>query len=717
MRQDSRSREAVRTRWLLLAAGLFALLALLGVASAPTAADAIQVTPLPPVENPDGRAGACFSYYPNDPSGYHPYLQRVHDAGSRWDRFDFIWPSIEQHNNEWHFDAYDDLVDDLDSAGINIVGILLWTPDWAATSGTHGLSAAGLGERPRGWYAPTPGSRANLVPQSTSAASSPPTGLELDWNDPGNHWGDFVYNVVSHYGDRVKHWEMWNEPEWTYFWTGTSTDYARLLKVGYQATKAACSDCTVLFGGLHYWASPDYYKWVLNTLNDDPAALENNFFFDAMSVHLYSRSANTYDVINDIRAGMTARVSDHPIWLTETGVPVWGDGEVPYKPKYDYAATQQEAAAYAIQSYASSWASGVEKYFFFRTNDADMGEYFGLIRNDGSLRSAYVAYQVATTYLVTPTMATRWTYDDGTRRVTLWGTPRGKVSVIWNTTPTTHTFDYPAILPTATLVDRLGVTQTITATDGVYPLALAGATANLVTDPEDYFIGGEPYLVIEADTEDPSIPTVQPLPTTTYSYTVAISCTAHDDLAGMWGYELQWREGAGAWNEWSGIHSAPVLFSSGQHDRAYCFRVRAWDRAGNHSEWAGSEPCTTLDLEREVRFNLEGVFGDENGNEQWDSDRGEVALAELALRFVNAAGVDVVSPTVGSSWAFTTTLMAGEYTLIVEPADWPSLPPGWLPRRESVSIEPGEPADEIHWQIGLLRHRSSALLPIIARED
>ncbi|MFO7743121.1 MAG: hypothetical protein R6X31_12485 [Anaerolineae bacterium] len=498
------------------------LLTVVGVAPDSTAAGLGEVGPEGTVTGLDRRAGTCYSYY-TDGGSERPYMPLAYEAGSRWDRFDFVWPRFEPKEGKWSGEtvkAYDAVVGDLKAAGFSLVGILLWTPDWAATSGASTLSVPETGGRPPGWYAPAPGAVDSLGPMSTArAASSPPKGLYQPWDDwtsedgdPANTWGRFVYRLVEQYSDRVKHWEMWNEPEWEYFWTGTSSDYARLLKVGYQATKAACSDCQVLFGGLHYWAKPNYYKWVLNALKDDPQGAANNYFFDVMSVHLYSRSANTYDVVNEIRSEMKARVSDHPIWLTETGVPLWGDSGVPiYKPKYDYAATPEEAAAYVIQSYANAWAAGVERYLFFRTHDADMpdlsAEYFGLIRNNRSLRPAYAAYKVATTYLVSPSEVTSWSYSSGARRVTLWGTPWGKVSVVWNTTPNGMTFEYPAIEPMARLVDPRGGEQLIEPKDGVYRLSLPGATANL-EGTADYYIGGDPYVIVEADGGVPEVRTV-----------------------------------------------------------------------------------------------------------------------------------------------------------------------------------------------------------------
>jgi len=581
------------------------LLALLALASGSSAAGPGQVAPLPPIATADGRAGVCYSYYPG-PSG-RPYLPLVRDAGSRWDRFDFIWPNIEPTSNSWFFDAYDDLVDDMSDLHMNVVGILLWTPDWAATPRQRARPQSRRVRAPSDWYAPS-----LMAPQAPSTLSpSPPQGLFEEWDDwtttdgdPINYWGRYVHTVVSRYSDParfgtpVKHWEVWNEVDdgaWDYFWTGSESEYAQLLKVGYLATKAACSDCTVLYGGLLFWADQQYYERVLDILNDELDAQASNYYFDVMSVHLYSRSSTVYDIVEHVRSRVRTHVGDHPIWLTETGVPVWDDASVDPDPsKYDHAATEEEAAHYIIQSYANGRASGIERYLFFRANDEDMVEYFGLMRNDRSFRPSYVAYQVASGYLVTPTMVTNWTYGDGTRRVTLWGTPRGKVSVVWNTEPTSHVFEYPAILDRAWKVDGEGAAQLITATGAHYSLHLPGATASLVTNSEDYFIGGAPYLIIEEDTSRPSRVHVDPLPSITPSTTIPITCEASDTGAGIWGFELNVREAEGTWAKWGHIHSSPIAFTDGRAGVRTCFRVRAWDRAGNVGSWGDAERCTTV---------------------------------------------------------------------------------------------------------------------------
>jgi hypothetical protein len=464
----------------------------------------------------------------------------------------------------------------------------------------------------------------------------------------------------------VTYWEVWNEPEWSYFWTGTSADYAQLLKVGYRATKAACSSCQVLFGGLHYWMDTSYYRQVLAHLAQDPMAPANNYFFDAMSVHLYSRSSSIYDEVQHIRDGMAAySAGDHPIWLTETGVPVWDDGAVDPDPvKYDFAATQDEAAAYVIQSYANGWAAGIERYLFFRTHDENMGEYFGLVRNDYSLRPSYVAYQVAATYLISPTFVTRGLVG-AHRDVTLWDTPHGKVSVLWNEGPASGVYTLPAALPTATLIDRRGVTGTITATAGVYTFTLPGATANRTYPNEgDYFIGGDPLLVVEAEVfDEPPTSTVDTLPATVYTTTFAVTWQGHDDESGVWFYDVQVRDGeSGEWVDWH--LSTPLTSSrfSGQHARTYYFRSRAIDGVGNREDWpAQPQAHMTFDLASTFYFTAGMFFADEDRDALWDTpitETGEITLTGVALQMFDVAGRDVISPTV--SGAFTATVFAGQ---------------------------------------------------------
>ncbi len=626
-------------------------------------AEVVAVTPLPPVGETDGRAGACYSNYYEH--GNRPFLPLVHDTGVRHDRVDFSWATIEADGNDaWNFAPYDELVSDVAAEGIDLVVILQWTPDWAATV-RQGIGAAGLPERPLGWYAPTPHARTLNAPLAPSAWSSVPQGLYLPWNDPGNYWGDFVFETVSRYSGTVEAWEIWNEPDGDWgVWDGSDADYAQLLKVGYRAAKSADPDATVLFGGLMYWADETFFERVLDILNDDPTAPANNYFFDVMSVHFYARSSQAYDMVNQVRSRMNLYVPDHPIWLTETGVSVY-DGTYAGV-RTEYSATETEAAAYLIQSYANAIAANVQRYHWFRTHDGDMPEHFGLTHDETYLRPAYVAYQVAATYLISPTFTTRAPTGSHVR-VTLWGTPRGKASVLWNTSPTPGLYTLPAAIDTATLVDRLGVTSTVTATGGVYTFTLPGATANRPAPNEnDYIIGGDPLILIESEASNqPPTSTVHSLPAITYSPTFTLTWEGQDNESGVWLYDVQVRDGPGG--EWGDLEQSTTMTSTqftGQHGHAYYFRSRATDRVGNRGDWpADSQAHTEFDLASTLHLSVGAFFADESGDGVWNkpiTETGEVTLTQVTVRLLDEAGADVITPTVGSTVEFTTTIYAGQ---------------------------------------------------------
>lgn len=232
----------------------------------------------------------------NSVMGIHSYmanLDQCHKLGARWFRLHGLgnhytyWDYIQPDSNTWKW--YDAQVNEIHSKGYNILGLL------------------GFGAR---WSSQVPASE----PPPVNGSDEYRIGRYMPKDI--NQWKEYVRRTVGHYKDRIKHWEIWNEPDVSTFWMGTPEQYVELLKTAYSAAKEADPNCTVIGGGGA--CSPKWIKAIL-----EAGALN---CMDAFSIHGYygdattSIDAGTYKPrIDSLRnlIGQYGRVV--PIWNTEGG--------------------------------------------------------------------------------------------------------------------------------------------------------------------------------------------------------------------------------------------------------------------------------------------------------------------------------------------------------------------------------------------------------------
>ncbi len=222
--------------------------------------------------------------------GLTPVSQTRYDhgkaTGATWNRWPLYWFNIEQSDNVFSW-AYQDVAihNDLQQ-GFRLDAILLGTPSFYTTSSGptrplprpvpgHPLSIDSVqAATPQGLYEPVFTDGSNVLG----------AGKQIN---PANRWARFVFTAVSRYkpggilaqtngwpaGQGVTHWEIWNEPDLTSFWDGTTADYAQLLKVAYLAAKLADSNAQILFGGLaNDSAKLTFYNDVMTIYDGDSYA-------------------------------------------------------------------------------------------------------------------------------------------------------------------------------------------------------------------------------------------------------------------------------------------------------------------------------------------------------------------------------------------------------------------------------------------------------------
>ncbi|MBR4975854.1 MAG: beta-galactosidase, partial [Thermoguttaceae bacterium] len=209
-------------------------------------------------------------------------LELMKAAGIVWVRADFSWSGVERRQGEWTFDHLDRIVDETNRVGLQILPILDYDVPWATPAFKH-LDA----------------------------------------------WLEYVRRTVERYRDRIRYWEVWNEPNLEGFWKSkpSGADYATLLRETYKTIKAIDPELVVLYGGLA-GVPIDYFEASL-----DAGAGE---FFDVINIHPYRGGLTTEQTIRRFEREIAQfsdalkkrNIAPKPTWITEMGwatPPVFGE--------------------------------------------------------------------------------------------------------------------------------------------------------------------------------------------------------------------------------------------------------------------------------------------------------------------------------------------------------------------------------------------------------
>jgi hypothetical protein len=327
-----------------------------------------------------------------------------------------------------------------------------------------------------------------------------PKGLYLSPDDPGNLWAQFVRQVAAYYGPRnVHHWIVWNEPEirpgvFGHEFAGSVNDYYQLLKVTYKVMKEIDPEATIHLAGLTWWHDQTYLGQLLTLMVNDPEGPQYDYFFDAISLHIYFRSETMNSVISSVQAVEQQFGFDKPIWVNETNAPPNQDPEWPVeRPVFDIDLEQQ--AWFMVQALSLGFATGAERISAYKLVDINLppgGESFGLVRPDLSRRPAYDAYKLITTYL--HGFSEVQIAESPEYFLVSFNRPTGTTHVAWARTAAAVNVIIPADLEKANLVDMLGQSALIAPADTGYELHLEGARCD-----EECLIGGPPLFVVEGE--------------------------------------------------------------------------------------------------------------------------------------------------------------------------------------------------------------------------
>ncbi len=223
-------------------------------------------------------------------------LDKLQQAGFSQFRKTFRWEHMEPENDAYWFDEYNMVINETGNHGLNVMVGFRGKPSWATSDGTHdGLDVA--------------------------------------------QWSEFLGQFALEVADRVRLYEIWNEPNLKVFYSPKPNPekYTELLSAAHKVIHEHDDDAVVLLGGL----SPfDFNPAGVWGFMDDLFAVQPDLcdHFDALAIHPYTffqrlAPEEGSDLLGVYHPGVAGMVSEarrvlaaygcgeKEIYLTEAGWP------------------------------------------------------------------------------------------------------------------------------------------------------------------------------------------------------------------------------------------------------------------------------------------------------------------------------------------------------------------------------------------------------------
>ncbi len=285
----------------------------------------------------------------------NPELRAWEDLGVGLVRRDLTWSRVEPERGDFDFSLPDGLMEAVDEAGADLLGLLLYGNPWASND--------------------------------TDDEMCPP-------DDPTD-FGAYAAELAARYAGRIGRYEIWNEENvGIRFWKPMedAQAYAELLQVTASMIREVDPEAQVSLGGLFHpdllvnTPGPEFLLQVAESLPDLAGVV------DAVAFHPYRYPFTAPEYQDDSQASLLSDICemqdlltdigapDLPLWITELGWHTAADALFE-------GATEEQQAAWLARSALLSFAQGLPVYLWYTyadsgTDTTDQEQMFGLYALD-----------------------------------------------------------------------------------------------------------------------------------------------------------------------------------------------------------------------------------------------------------------------------------------------------------------------------------------------
>lgn len=222
-------------------------------------------------------------------------LARSHDSGGVGG---LRWHTLNPSSGQWVWDNADGWIGAMEAGGKEIMMLLGFTPDWAAAS------------------TPSTGKYDNGT--TVRASNQPPSDMA--------YWEEYCSQVAMRYAGRVQYYEIWNEVNYTSYWSGTAAQLAEMHRIAWQTIKAIDPAAQIVGPVVQEPETGGTGNAYLQSFlaASDGATGTGKDWIDICGIHMYPPRYNFQihaNQIANVQASLTAAgVGSLDIWNTETGV-------------------------------------------------------------------------------------------------------------------------------------------------------------------------------------------------------------------------------------------------------------------------------------------------------------------------------------------------------------------------------------------------------------
>ena len=168
-------------------------------------------------------------------------------------------------------------------------------------------------------------------------------------------WTRMVSEIAAHTRGVIDTFEILNEPDGRWAFTGTAADYATMLRAGHDAIAAANPRAKVAIAATMSLRSRGWLELVLGAAGPHPERL-----YDIANLHVRASLRALPAIMRAWRTFFAAHhVANKPLWVTEFGYP----SDPAYQYDRAYRSGPASQASYLCRAYPALISAGAAKVF------------------------------------------------------------------------------------------------------------------------------------------------------------------------------------------------------------------------------------------------------------------------------------------------------------------------------------------------------------------